>query len=244
MATARISASDLTAFWRWYHEPEGATEDEFIHSLLERSESQPQADGKHVHAILENPPVHRVEIQQGTDVNTYYGTEELGLITPDDLEIMLFTVQGTATLERASELAELEALATYEVGDDTIVVSCRVDHCRGAIVTDTKTVWTAYSDYMRGRKHDHYASSPQALFYADALNADVVRFVLFWMEKQTPLLRLAERQTVTVHTENREAVKQQCRRIAALFWSLCNAHSELKAYYTNRFLKNPETEII
>lgn len=237
---ARISVSDLVRFWKWYSDVTDRPfaeildkETQLIEEILrERVDTYQQALGKHIHAIIEDVEAHAVTIND----TLYYGDEETGLMHADDVERLLDVV-GDGGIE-------VPAVKAYIGDEDTdIIVSMRLDRVTGFLIRDIKTVWSAPTDFLKTMKAEGYEDSPQALFYADAFGATAVEYVLLYMGQQPPLLTLKDIQVVTVDTSDRAYVHDRCQRVVSTFWDWCKAH-KLQGHYLQRFINNPELEVI
>lgn len=237
---ARVSVSDLVKFWKWYDDQTDRSFDEQMQKealLVEEltrsyTETQQQALGKHIHAIIEDVEAHAVTIND----TLYYGDEETGLMHADDVERLLDVVGGGGI--------EVPAVKRYLGDEDTdIIVSMRLDRVTGFLIRDIKTVWSAPTDFLKTMKAEGYEDSPQALFYADAFGATAVEYVLLYMGQQPPLLTLKDIQVVTVDTSDRAYVHDRCQRVVSTFWDWCKAH-KLQWHYLQRFINNPELEVI
>jgi hypothetical protein len=161
----------------------------------------------------------------------------MGLMHTDDVDRLLDLI-GDGGIE-------VPAVKAYFGDEETdIVVSMRLDRVTGFLIRDVKTVWSAPTDFLKTMKAEGYEDSPQALFYADAFGATSVEYVLIYMGQQPPMLTVKDTQVVTVDTSERAYVHDRCQRVVSTFWGWVKARPVLQAYYLQRFINNPELEVI
>lgn len=242
MIYARVSATDIAKFVRWHQTPEFDSlekeiekEQEVVRSILGKDgfESHAMRIGTLIHSIVEDPEAMAVETSYGT----MYGTLDIGLLCRTDIERITADIDARSVLEVAG-------LKIYDVGNDVrIVVSCRADILCGTHAYDLKCTLKHPSEFVLTSDVDEYIDSAQGIIYADVFGLDRVTYRRVYLSQAPPVLSVEQVLDIELDTSDRQHTADMAQSHVESFWRWAMWHN-LEGHYINRFINNPELEIL